>query len=166
MKKVDLVQTIGVLANVGVIAGIVFLAIELQQNTTLLKAQAGYALAENRASNNDLLKSSPEFASLIAKLADGSQLTSAERWQEHGFYVSYLLRFAWEYSEFRAGRLTRDQLPTVVWGKLIRGEGPLPAPRFREKWEEMKYQYEPDFIQFMESEVIPESRQFEGEEGR
>jgi len=32
MKKIDLGQTIQTLANLGVIAGIVFLAMELQQN--------------------------------------------------------------------------------------------------------------------------------------
>jgi hypothetical protein len=33
MKKIDLGQTIAILANVGVIAGIAFLAFELRQNT-------------------------------------------------------------------------------------------------------------------------------------
>jgi hypothetical protein len=33
MKKIDLGQTLQIVANVGVIAGIVFLAVELQQNT-------------------------------------------------------------------------------------------------------------------------------------
>jgi hypothetical protein len=155
MKKIELGQSISILANLGVIAGIVFLAVELQQNNSFLQAQAGYALSENRASNNDLLKSSPEFADLISKLEAGEELTPSERWQEHGFYVSFLVRFSWEFSEYRAGRLEKDQLPTVVWGKLIRGEGPLPTPRFREKWEEMKYQLDPEFIEFMEAEVIP-----------
>jgi hypothetical protein len=39
MKKIDLGQTITILANVGVIAGIVFLAIELQQNNALLETE-------------------------------------------------------------------------------------------------------------------------------
>ena len=40
MKKIALGQTIGILANVGVIAGIVFLALELRQNTDLMRAQS------------------------------------------------------------------------------------------------------------------------------
>ena len=36
MKKTDLGQAIQVLANVGVIAGIVFLAVETRQNNQLL----------------------------------------------------------------------------------------------------------------------------------
>ena len=38
MKKPDLGQTITIFANLGVIAGIVFLGIELQQNNELLTA--------------------------------------------------------------------------------------------------------------------------------
>ncbi len=39
MKKFELGQTIGVLANVGVIAGIIFLVMELQQNNEMMRAQ-------------------------------------------------------------------------------------------------------------------------------
>ena len=43
------------LANLGVIAGIVFLGIEIRQNNALLEAEAGYKSAQNRASNSILL---------------------------------------------------------------------------------------------------------------
>ena len=39
MKKIDLGQSITMLANIGVIAGIVFLAVELQQNNELLRVE-------------------------------------------------------------------------------------------------------------------------------
>ena len=39
MQKIDFGQTITILANIGVIAGIIFLAIEVQQNNTLMRAQ-------------------------------------------------------------------------------------------------------------------------------
>ena len=39
MKKIDLGQTIGILANIGVVAGTVFLAVELRQNNELLNSQ-------------------------------------------------------------------------------------------------------------------------------
>lgn len=38
MKKIDLGQAIGILANVGVIAGIVSLGMELRQNNELVVA--------------------------------------------------------------------------------------------------------------------------------
>ena len=159
MKKIDLGNLIQVFANVGVIVGIAFLAIEMQQNNALLEAQAGYVLAENRASNYDLLKTSPEFATFISKLAAGDELTPVEYWQERGLYMSFIVRFSWEYSEYRAGRLRVDQLPTIVWGRLFRGEGPLPTPAMRDVWEDVKFQFDPEFVRFIEGEVIPNSPQ-------
>ena len=40
MKNIDVGQTITILAIVGVIAGIVFLGFEIQQNTTAMKSTA------------------------------------------------------------------------------------------------------------------------------
>ena len=40
MKKLDLGQTVSILANLGVIAGIVFLGIEIRQNNYLLETQS------------------------------------------------------------------------------------------------------------------------------
>jgi hypothetical protein len=46
MKKIDLGQTIQMLANIGVIAGIAFLAVEISQNTGMLEAQMEQGRAE------------------------------------------------------------------------------------------------------------------------
>ena len=86
MKNLALSQTITILANLGVIVGIVFLVIELQQNNELLQTQAGHVLAQNRVSHAKRLQESPEFSRLIAKLASGEPLTDAEQWQEIGLY--------------------------------------------------------------------------------
>jgi hypothetical protein len=45
MKKIDLGQTITILANIGVIAGIVFLGVELRQTQDAMQAQAYQARA-------------------------------------------------------------------------------------------------------------------------
>jgi len=48
MKKIDLGQAIGVLANLGVITGIVFLAYETHQNSELLELQVRAAQLDQR----------------------------------------------------------------------------------------------------------------------
>ncbi len=40
MKKIELGQTVSILANAGIIAGIVFLALELRQNNELIRTEA------------------------------------------------------------------------------------------------------------------------------
>jgi hypothetical protein len=48
MKKIDVVQTIGAVANFGVIAGIIFLGLELRQTQVLARAQMRNDLAQQR----------------------------------------------------------------------------------------------------------------------
>lgn len=47
MKKFDFGQTLNTLANAGVVAGIIFLAVELNQNNELLELEARATLSEN-----------------------------------------------------------------------------------------------------------------------
>jgi hypothetical protein len=63
----DFGQTITMLANVGVIAGIVFLAFELCQNNSLLRAQASYNLLQNRIEYRGDIVRDPEFAEFWAQ---------------------------------------------------------------------------------------------------
>ena len=65
MKKIDLAQAVTILANVGVIAGIVFLGIELQQNNALLTADARRNRAAHVEDNFALLATDPELASVL-----------------------------------------------------------------------------------------------------
>ena len=76
MNKIDLGQTITILANVGVIAGIVFLGIELQQNNELLSSQIRSTRVENRLSLVDRLFDNPEVIELLGK--EESELTETE----------------------------------------------------------------------------------------
>ena len=53
MTKIDLGQTITILANLGVIAGIVFLAVQLQQVATQLEQDRSVAFADRLQANTD-----------------------------------------------------------------------------------------------------------------
>jgi len=58
MKKIDLGQTVSILANVGVIAGIVILAIEIRQNTDSLDESRNLAIAEAQQARQSQLDES------------------------------------------------------------------------------------------------------------
>jgi len=78
LKKIDLGQAITILANVGVIAGILFLAIELQQNNDLLSAQARAARIELKTDFEGSVYQSAELAEIIARAHANDELTEAE----------------------------------------------------------------------------------------
>ena len=62
MKRIDLGQTLNTLANVGVIAGIVFLAVELDQNNEFLELEARETLTEYLQNGWDRIASDPSFS--------------------------------------------------------------------------------------------------------
>ncbi len=72
MKKLDLGQTVSILANLGVIAGILFLAVEVSQNQTAL--EEGNRISAMTAAQNSV----SNFSSLRTLLAENGEL--AEIW--------------------------------------------------------------------------------------
>ena len=84
MKKIDFGQTISILANVGVIAGIVFLGIELRQNNELMAAQARQASFENNRQFAEYLFENPDLAEILAKVEAGEETSPAEDIQLYG----------------------------------------------------------------------------------
>ena len=107
MKNIDFGQTITVLANVGVIVGIVFLVLELQQNNEVLELQIQ---SEDRARVSgiiELVVENPEYADLMAR--DVSELTESERRRLTFLGIRMILNFNELYSDFVSGRITEEE---------------------------------------------------------
>lgn len=77
MKKIDINQTIQILANLGVLAGIVFLGIELQQNNVLLGAQTRMSRTELRVDGLQSAMSNPGLLQVRLKSARAKR---SRRW--------------------------------------------------------------------------------------
>ena len=153
MKNIDLGQMIQIVANVGVIAGIAFLAFELRQNNELLEAQAREAVHERRTNGNLLLATTPDLTDIFAKVDAGEGLTRSESLRLSAFNRATLASMEWQYGEYRRGRLSLSDLALPSWtvgfsgGGVSRGLG--------DTWVEWKRQATPDFIAFMEENVVP-----------
>jgi hypothetical protein len=72
MKKIDVVQAVTILANVGVIAGIVFLAFELQQNTQAVRLASAQSYLTGGTSLDFQIATDSEFASLLIRGDDAA----------------------------------------------------------------------------------------------
>jgi hypothetical protein len=64
MKKIDVGQVISILANIGVIAGIVFLVVEIQQNTAAIRSQSSIAINDSLAHLNQALYDNPDLTDI------------------------------------------------------------------------------------------------------
>jgi len=109
MKKIDLGQTINTVANLGVIAGIVFLAIEINQSTTVARSAARQAIAEMISSRPMLAVENEAVARLSLKFIRGEPLTEVERLQ--ALSRTYSTMRDWEnvHYQYEAGMLSDDE---------------------------------------------------------
>ena len=110
MKKIDLGQSITILANVGVIVGIIFLAIEIQQNNQLLRAEAIGAVLETRMSRNDQIVANEGVAELVTKRERGDPLTDVELTRLQAVTSRSLMGWERDYFLYREGILTEEYL--------------------------------------------------------
>lgn len=65
MKKIDLGQMLTILANVGVIAGIVFLGMEIRQANRIALVTAEYELRNNFSAANEAILTNTELAEFV-----------------------------------------------------------------------------------------------------
>jgi len=79
MKKIDIGQTVGILANVGVIVGIVFLAIEVRNASDATNLQTIESVTSGWFALNDAIVSDPQVArAFIVGLYNPDALTDVE----------------------------------------------------------------------------------------
>lgn len=78
MKKLDFGQTVGLLANLGVIAGIIFLGLELRQVRDQMDAGISFNRFSEENATRHLIATSPSLAGAIVKRTRGEEITPEE----------------------------------------------------------------------------------------
>ena len=141
----DLDRGISILANLGVVAGIVFLGIELRQNNELMAEQQRFNRLTVASRSQELILEHPHLADLYVKVGGGlDQLTAAERIQMLAWGRRTLDALEWTFRE-----LPRQELPVERWRQITAGED------WRENvWDQNKNGSDPDFVLWMEENII------------
>lgn len=103
------------LANIGVIAGIIFLAFEIRQNTTSLQAAAIQASTEVARENIMTLVNDPSLLDLKNKPTD--QLTNAEAQRLYWLSRSFWLSMQGLWRQWQLGVLPEEEW--LVWQHII-----------------------------------------------
>lgn len=149
MKKRDLGQLIGVLANLGVIAGIVFLGVELQQNNEFLEAQA-------RADRRDIGReaalrtlNNPDLRSATRKALNGVPLNDDEAFLLDLENQATLRDWGYLYRETQVGSLELEELDAAGWRRAFC----VRAPGLRDYWARTKDTEDPAFVAWMEGTI-------------
>ncbi len=91
MKKLDLNRTISIIANLGVIIGLIFLGYEVRQNTSQLRADAGYSINEAVDALNSAIYQDREFSALLLQAEQSfSKLDRVDQARIVSFFFSEL----------------------------------------------------------------------------
>lgn len=137
------------LANLGVIAGIIFLAIELRHNNTLLVEEANRDFVEQRAETlARWADNGGDLMQLRIRAAKGESLTVEEQYRLD-YDISYMLvKWEWEFGQNQAGRL--EYLPVKAFRADLQR-----WPYIAERWNDgIREWYQEDFATFVDEEVI------------
>lgn len=149
MKKMDLGQTIGILANLGVVAGIVFLAVEIQQNNELLRTEARYHMLTNMTESLRDSYTNEAVKSGWIKVDAGEEVTAEERFALLRYNHAKFRRLEWEYQQYLEGLIDDANLPVQGWIIMLRTD-----PLMAEAWQKFNARYSENFRLFMEENII------------
>ena len=148
----DIGQIVTIAANIGVIAGLVFLAMEVRQNNKFLAAQARYSLRQYRSDIADSLML-PNVIEATHKWARGEIITPEERSTGLMVAIKMIELWEWQYGEYAAGMLKKSELPIGAWRLWFHDKGPVPSP-IRELYAMRKAVLNSEFVQFFEENVV------------
>ena len=139
---------LGVATNIGVIIGLVFLAIEIHQNSEMLKLTSS---RESTAAlqNVTIQQMQPEIAEIIGKAYDNKQLSLSETITLEGFLMSYLFVLQEDFIDYQAGLFPEEKWQTHV--PIIRFMF-LPDPA-RLWWLTFREMYVEDFRTLVTTEI-------------
>ena len=99
MKSFDLGKFVQTLANVGVIAGIVFLAFELRQNNELMEAEARFNRVTVSTEAYNIFSTNGELAEIYVKVYDNESLTKVEHLRLYSSEMRFLINMEWMFRE-------------------------------------------------------------------
>jgi len=157
VKKIDLGQTITILANVGVILGIAFLAIELNQNNELLRAQADYNYMQSRVAWRHRILFDPEYAEFRVRARNNELETEVDWARIQADYEATFLQLQWQYGQLLDGNLAEDRDALVQrWQAEFRGLWNAPDTQFRATWSTFRTSLREDFVEFWDGTIFPE----------
>ena len=147
LKKIDLAQSIGILANIGVIVGIIFLTVEIAQNNDQLASQTRNTIFELRSGlERDVVNNAGGIADLIGKYRRGEALTDVEQIRLESRRFQLLQTFQYMFQEGPDG--VRLQVPYIIAMFVS-------DPGLSDVWQRVSEgAFDPLFVTFMEEAVL------------
>jgi hypothetical protein len=147
MKKIEFSQTITLLANIGVIGGILLLAYELRQNNELMTAEARQIRTNMVIEAWRSIAESGDLAELRTREKNGEELGDAEIRRVDASVMAVYVMLDWTFRELSADSTEMNQV------RVIQRNNFANHPEYRRVWNARKDSFHPAFVQWMDENV-------------
>ncbi len=148
MKKIDLGQTIAILANVGVIGSLIFVGVQVQQGALATRSATVLQLKDSWVQLNLASATSVE-------LAEAFRSVETQGWNNadyiakelvSGFYRTLFHNWSNAHYQYQNGTLEEEQ-----WASHLReAQASLRNPAIRQVWSDWGYVYDDPFRNLMD----------------
>ena len=146
MKYSDFNQTIATLANIGVIAGIVFLSFELHQNNELMEQDARRTRSASTEETWTIIAQNRELASLFVKDRNGEPLDDVDSTRISMMWLRSLTSLQLGYQE-----LPEEELAPMV--KRYRYNFEL-FPSLVSTWQNNQSMFDEEFAKWLNENIL------------
>jgi len=135
-------------ANIGVLAGIIFLAYELQQNTVATQLEAASNFNASFSEIELFIAGNPEFAELLARGREGEEFTGVDQLRLTVFYNQILRQWQFTHFQYLSDAVDEDnwQAQRAFMVEIISSDLGL-----LNHWRNFKHQYSSAFNNVLES---------------
>lgn len=134
-------------ANVGVIAGIIFLGFELRQNNQLLVEQARYSMLENQKQWAYFVSAANNVSDTVMSPDDHSELSKTDKIRRAELIGTLLFMWQWEYEQSQSNLFGESDVSVEAYKHGWRNY------HIAEVWPEIRGWYSDEFVRFMEEKI-------------
>ena len=149
MRKIDLGQAVGIVTNIAVVAGIIFLALEIRQTGLAIQDNSHLGSIEYSRELQQRLFD-PDFAAVYeqARVNYGGLPPSEKR--QYSSYINSNINL-WEYCFQANSRGTMNETAWTLWDNYFRMQ--IVKPGWREVWSERRSRQDDEFAQHINAIV-------------
>ena len=147
MRSEQLNDWLTLAANLAVLAGIIFLVIEISQNTDMMRAQINQSRAELAMNEAESLYNSDYIPSLLTKIRQGDDVSAEERERYSHLFRAFNRNWDNQLRQYREGFLDQN-IPRSIRSAV--NTEIVTIDLARELWEQTKQSYSDEYIAFVD----------------
>ncbi len=141
MKISVINESVSLIANIGVIGSILFLGLEMQQNTEMMKSQTRNSIVEHQLFLYGQPLQNTEIFDIRQKLNSNLDVMETETNQFHFYVLSQLRMWENEFYQYQMGLFDAEEFDArrIAWGRVMSFDASV------ERWKIAEETLDPDF---------------------